>query len=377
MKGIVIGADLVPTQSNVELFKKGNIDELLGKDLRNILDAASYRIFNLEVPLTDNLEPIDKCGPNLIAPAEAIKGYKAMGVNILTLANNHICDQGEQGLKVTCEILDSNKIGYLGVGNTLEEAQKPYIFECDNRRIGIYACAEHEFSIATQSSAGANPFDPLESLEHVSELKKRCEYVIVLYHGGKEHYRYPSPNLQKRCRKLVEKGADLVVCQHSHCIGCEEKYLKGTIVYGQGNFLFDHSERECWKTSLLIHINSNLEVTYYPIVKCENKVRLATGKIKEDIIKEFQKRNEEIKQIGFVEKEYMKLAESVIDYYLLRFSGRSTLFFRALNRLSRGRIGKFFIKSKYDKKSMIALQNYIECEAHRELVLMGIKERTR
>ena len=43
------------------------------------------------------------------------------------------------------------------------------------------------------------------------ELKKQCDYVIVLYHGGKEHYRYPSPYLQKVCRKIVDKGADIVV----------------------------------------------------------------------------------------------------------------------------------------------------------------------
>ena len=68
-----------------------------------------------------------------------------------------------------------------------------------------------------------------------------CNSII---NGGKEHYRYPSPDLQKICRKFIDKGADLVVCQHSHCIGCEEKYNHGTIVYGQWNFLFDRSNIE-------------------------------------------------------------------------------------------------------------------------------------
>ena len=64
-------------------------------------------------------------------------------------------------------------------------------------KIGIYACAENEFTIATDTTAGANPFDPFESLDHIQNLKRSCDYVIVLYHGGKEHYRYPSPYLQK------------------------------------------------------------------------------------------------------------------------------------------------------------------------------------
>lgn len=44
-------------------------------------------------------------------------------------------------------------------------------------------------------SAGANPFDVLESFDDVQALKEHCDYVIVLYHGGKEFYRYPSPHV--------------------------------------------------------------------------------------------------------------------------------------------------------------------------------------
>lgn len=224
---ILIGADLVPTRSNIDLFASGDTQTLLGEELNNILQNADYRIFNLEVPLTDQEQPIPKCGPHLVAPTKCVAGYKAMHVDLLTLANNHILDQEQQGLLSTCSVLDVAGIAYTGVGQTPDEAAKPYIFECDGKQIGVYACAEHEFSIVTEHSAGANPIDLLETPDHVAALKEQCDYVIVLYHGGKEHYRYPSPNLQKVCRKLVEKGADLVVCQHSHCIGCEEKIPGG------------------------------------------------------------------------------------------------------------------------------------------------------
>jgi len=170
------------------------------------------RIFNLEAPITDELNPISKCGPNLIAPTSTIKGIKALNPSLITLANNHILDQGVRGLNSTRDILNSNDIPFVGVGDNLTAASKPYILQRDNLKIGVYACAEHEFSIATDTSPGANPFDPLESLDHIQDLKSMCDYVIVLYHGGKEHYRYPSPYLQKVCRKMVQKGADLIVC---------------------------------------------------------------------------------------------------------------------------------------------------------------------
>ena len=113
---ILIGADIVPTESNIELFSNGNTLQLIGKKLENVLNKASYRIFNLEVPLTDIKHPITKCGPNLIAPTKTIEGFKALGVDLFTLANNHIMDQDVQGLNSTMDILDESDIRHIGVG---------------------------------------------------------------------------------------------------------------------------------------------------------------------------------------------------------------------------------------------------------------------
>lgn len=367
---ILIGADIVPTSSNIDLFASGETYTLLGEELNNILQNADYRIFNLEVPLTDREKPIPKCGPNLIAPTKCVAGYKAMHVDLLTLANNHILDQDQQGLESTCRVLNAVGIGYTGVGKTPEEVAKPYIFECDGKQIGVYACAEHEFSIVTEHSAGANPIDLLESPDHVAALKAQSDFVIVLYHGGKEHYRYPSPNLQKVCRKLVEKGADLVICQHSHCIGCEEKYQGGTIVYGQGNFLFDDSESEFWQTSLLVQISDNFEISYIPLKKNGNGVRCADKAEAEIILNEFRQRSVEIKDNVLLREKYSEFAASCIDSYLLTLSGfGDKLIFRVINKLSRYWFKKWFVRRWYHKKSLLAIQNYIECEAHRELYL--------
>ena len=369
---ILIGADLVPTSRNIDLFASGDTLTLLGDDLNNIIQNADYRIFNLEVPLTDREKPIPKCGPNLIAPTKCFAGYKAMHVDLLTLANNHILDQDQQGLESTCSVLDAAGIAYTGVGQTPEEAAKPYIFECDGKRIGVYACAEHEFSIVTEHSAGANPIDLLESPDHIASLKAHCDYVIVLYHGGKEHYRYPSPNLQKVCRKLVEKGADLVICQHSHCIGCEEKYQGGIIVYGQGNFLFDASENEFWQTGLLVQITDGFEINYIPLKKNGSGVKCADNAEADIILKEFYYRGVEIKDALFLQEKYEQFAASYLDSYLLTLSGfGNKLMFRVINKLSHYRFKKWFVRRWYQKKTHLTIQNYVECEAHRELFLKG------
>ena len=370
----IIGADLVPTDSNIDLFANADVETLIGKDIKRLLDSANFTIFNLEVPLTDFSTPINKCGPNLIAPTKTIAGLKAINPYFFTLANNHILDQGEQGLNSTMSLLDKYGIDYAGAGKDVEEAAKPYVLEQDGKKIGIYCCAEHEFTIATEITPGANPFDPLNSLDHIMELKKQCDYVIVLYHGGKEHYRYPSPYLQKVCRKIVDKGADIVVCQHSHCIGCEEKWHEGTIVYGQGNFLFDDCDNEFWNTSLLLEVklSNELEVNYIPICKNKNGVRLADETEAETILKQFHKRSHDILCEDFVQENYSKFAESMILGYYYRISGKVSSFLpiRIINKLS----NYLFLKWIYGSKEKTMIENCLECEAHRELFSQFLRD---
>lgn len=370
----IIGADLVPTDSNIDLFANADVETLIGEDIKKFLESADFTIFNLEVPLTDFSTPIKKCGPNLIAPTKTIAGLKAINPNFFTLANNHILDQGEQGLKSTIALLDEHGIAFAGAGKDEEEAAKPYIFEQDGKKIGIYCCAEHEFTIATESTSGANPFDPLNSLDHVMELKRQCDYVIVLYHGGKEHYRYPSPYLQKVCRKLVDKGADIVVCQHSHCIGCEEKWHEGTIVYGQGNFLFDDGDNEFWNTSLLIELklDNKLEVSYIPICKNSNCVRLASETEANSIMAQFYKRSKEILSKGFIQENYSKFAKSMSLGYYYKIAGKTSSFLpiKIINKLS----NYLFLKWIYGSKEKTMIENCLECEAHRELFSQFLKD---
>ena len=226
-----------------------------------------------------------------------------------------------------------------------------------------------------EKQPGANPFDPLDSLDHIEKMKSRCDYVIVLYHGGKEQYRYPSPSLQKTCRKMIDKGADLVICQHSHCIGCKEVYNQKTIVYGQGNFHFTKRDNEFWNTGLLVQLDDADNVNYIPVVKSGNVIRLASENESDQIITEFENRSKEITQDGFVERNYKKFAERTVSEYILYFMGlQDNFLFRGVNKLTGQRLRKYIIKHAIAKRGM-GMTNYIECEAHRELLLKGLVQK--
>jgi poly-gamma-glutamate synthesis protein (capsule biosynthesis protein) len=369
---LIIGGDLAPTKSNYSFFEEGNINALIDERLLSVLKSADYRIFNLELPLTDIEKPIRKDGPNLMAPISTLKGIKLINPTILSLANNHILDHDEQGLYQTMEQLSKNNINWVGAGKDLDAAAKPFIIERGELKIGIYACAEREFSIAEENKAGANPFDPLESPDHIADLKSQCDFVVVLYHGGKELYRYPSPYLQKVCRKIADKGANLVICQHSHCIGAFEKYHDNVIVYGQGNFLFDMTDNELSQTSLMIKatFGDKMSVDFVPFCKKRRGIEFPESNISEIILKDFNERSQKISLPGFIETEYEKFCIRNGLYYMGTFAGLGRVP-RKVNELLHGII----TRQIFSLKKLNMMQNFIECETHRELVLRYLSVR--
>lgn len=369
---ILIAADIVPVETNIDLFRQSDTLSLVGKELFNRLTTADFIVMNLEVPLVNEKSPIRKCGPNLIATTDTIKGLKAIDPYFFTLANNHILDQGAEGLRSTIRVLKENGIAFSGAGENLKEAVKPYTRNIGGYHVGFYCCAEHEFSIATETNPGANPYDPLTSFDAVFELKKRCDFVFVLYHGGKEHYRYPSPMLQKVFRKFADCGADFVIAQHTHCIGCMETYKESTLVYGQGNFLFDNSESDYWKTSLLIEFDLQTKrINYIPLVKNKNTVREAMDECRKEILDGFLTRSKEITVEGFIQKKYAEFAQKMCTDYILRFSGslKKNIIVRVLNKLTSYRFMNLF----YPDDSKVVIENILDCEAHRELASEIIK----
>ena len=372
---LYIGADFVPTDINKRLFEEGHGEALVGKELYEILKQSDLNVFNLEVPLTDAETPIVKFGNNLIAPSKTVYGYKALEPIFLTLANNHSLDQGVEGLTTTLNLLEQHEIAHAGAGANLKEAKKPFIFEKDGVRIGFYLCTENEFTMATCHSMGANPFDVLDSFDEVAALKEQCDYVIVLYHGGKEYYRYPSPMLQRYCRKFIDKGASLVICQHNHCVGSREDYNGGSIIYGQGNFIFNSEfytkYKEFVKDSLLIRVEATKDsfvICELPIRMSDNGTRLATDAEAAETLAGYKKRSEEIKDPHFVILNYKAFADTHVKRYLREFLGRSFII-RAINAL----FGRKLMQLILGPTSYLAIQNYLECEAHHELFLRGIK----
>ena len=176
--------------------------------------------------------------------------------------------------------------------------EKRIAFQRTSRRVlqraAIVAVCEHEYSYALRDRYGSNPFDPFDTMEDIALAKEQADYVIVMYHGGKEQCEYPSPRLRKACRAMVRAGADIVLCQHSHCVGCREEYRGGEIVYGQGNFNFvKYIDHPHWHNGLMmdVQLEGDLKVEYIPVVAADEGIELAKGAEREAILSGFAERS--------------------------------------------------------------------------------------
>ena len=154
-------------------------------------------------------------------------------------------------------------------------------------------------------------------------------------------------------------------CRHSHCIGCEEKIPGGgTIIYGQGNFLFDDSESEFWQTSLLIQIRDGFTIDYIPLLKHGNKVRLAVAKDAETIMNGFSQRTKDIMRDGFIAEKYREFSQQYLSGYLrVLFGKKPGIIVRIVNKLSGYRFLDWLMKRRYSTTKLLPILNYMECEA--------------
>lgn len=138
-------------------------------------------------------------------------------------------------------------------------------------------CCEHEFSIATATTAGANPLNPIQQYYNIQEARTKADYVLVIVHGGHEHYALPSPRMKETYRFFIDAGADAIINHHQHCYSGYEIYHGKPIFYGLGNLLFDHkSERhgpwnEGFMVSLRLDKQTLPQFELYPYTQCNER----------------------------------------------------------------------------------------------------------
>lgn len=346
MKMLIVG-DIAPTIVTAPLFEKKDIKTLFG-DTVTLFEKADVVFGNLECAITDCDKGILKFGPSIKAPLQTAEVLKSVGFDCCGLSNNHAFDFGIQGILDTKKALDDAGIVYTGFGDNYEDSRKNLVIDKNGEKICIITVCEHEYSYALENRMGSRVYDEYDTMEDIRNARKESDRVIVIYHGGKEECAYPSPRLRKLCRAMVKNGADVVVCQHSHCIGCYEEFEGGHILYGEGNFHFvKPKDAFGWDTAFAMYYDTvKHEVEFVPVQMKENGIELSKGENKNQIIKVFEKRNAELKTDEW-KKGWHDFCVSQQDYY-----------FKVISRSLRE-------DSKDEETAMFG--HFLDCEAHTDV----------
>jgi len=346
MKTLFFG-DTSPSKKSKESFRRKEVDTLF-TDVKDFMRDSDFTFVNLECAITECTDAIKKFGPALSAPKETAEILKGLGVDLCGLSNNHTFDLGVQGIKDTLAALDEVGLDYTGWGENYEDSRRDYVLDRNGEKIAIITVCEHEYSYALDNRMGARPFDEFNTLEDIRAARPGADRVIVIYHGGKEYCRYPSPRLMRVCRAMARAGADLVICQHSHCIGCYEEYEGCHILYGQGNFHFlSDSPQEGWYTSLAVKYDTKSdEIGFVPIRVLDDGITLAKGDDAKEIMEAFEKRNGELKS-GEWKRGWHDFCVSMQDRYIE----------------SIGKAGR----AESTETDNAVFGHYLDCEAHTDV----------
>ena len=374
---ILVAGDFCPKQRIADLIEKGNYEAIFGQ-VKPVVAQSDFSIVNFECPVcSTECNNIKKAGPSLKCSSRAVEALRFAGFDCATLANNHFYDQGEAGVKETIQALTEAGIDHVGGGKNLEEAERTLYHTVSDKTIAIINCCEHEFSIATEKTGGSNPLSPIRQYYAICEARKRADYVLVIVHGGIEHYQYPTPRMVDTYRFFIDAGADAVVNHHQHCFSGYEMYQGKPVFYGLGNYCFDWKERHTalWEEGFMVMLDfeeSDITFQLYPYSQNgkEVGVHLKDGTAFSDWKQRFD-------AISAVIADKRKLKE-VYDGFLVRterrYMARLTPY---SNRFLVASYLRGFLPDLFPKRKLPVLLNTLLCESHYDRMVEMLRNKTK
>ena len=219
---------------------------------REHLSKSDLAIANLEAPFGTGGTPFDK-KYTFMVPPEFAPALKQAGLDLLTLANNHILDYGPDGLYSTMEVLDTLGLAYCGAGKNRLQAENPAILQAGERRIAFLAYSmtyPSEFW-ATSTEPGTAYPDIDRMVRTIEALADSTDKVIVTFHWGGELKTAPKGYQQLYAHKAVDAGADMVIGHHPHVLQAIELYRGRLIAYSLGNFVFGSYSNKTKSSAIL------------------------------------------------------------------------------------------------------------------------------
>lgn len=259
------------------LLEEGNV--VIEDEVRDCIKSFDIFCGNLEGAVTLQKDPITKIGPCVKQKSDALDNLQEIGINLTTLANNHIFDYGLMGLQDTIDALQKKGISYLGAGTSYEKIYKEYIFIKGHCQIAFLNWAENGFGCAIEEgNAGYAWIMNMENFAKIREMKQQYDKVIILTHCGLEEEVMPLPEWKKLFHAFIDAGADVIINAHPHIVQGWETYKGGLIYYSLGNFIWNrkNSDTNLFKTYMVeVVINEQGEIKHKEIYISNDKGKIS------------------------------------------------------------------------------------------------------
>lgn len=231
------------------------ITDCLDPNLLARAQAADLFCVNSEFAFTDGGEALDGKAYTFRSNPSNVSIYQTMGVDLVTLANNHVYDFGPQGLTDTLATLDGASIAHVGAGETLADAAAPYYQEIDGKTVAFVnaSCAEKNRYTpeATEDSSGILLcYETDKFLAAIREAKANADFVIALVHWGTDYVYETSEEQRTTGQAYLDAGADAVIGTHSHSLQGIEYYNGKPIFYSLGSCWFNEKTLETFLLEL-------------------------------------------------------------------------------------------------------------------------------
>jgi poly-gamma-glutamate synthesis protein (capsule biosynthesis protein) len=208
--------------------------------VRSLLRRADVTLVNLEAPAPDD-HAYHPSGYVFTADPALLTGLDRAGIDVVSLANNHIRNAGAAGISQTARHLDALGIAHAGAGRNAAAARRPAWLAAAGLRIAVLAYnGVGAARNATASSAGAAPLKLASMRADIRAARGAgADVVIVVPHWGREYTDAVSAEQRRIAAGLVRAGADAVLGSHSHWAGPLELIDGRLVVYSLGDLVFD------------------------------------------------------------------------------------------------------------------------------------------
>lgn len=250
--------------------KGGVLGECIDSRIVDHLKASDIFLINHEFSTGSRGAPLKNKSWTFQAPASDLDILKNMGADIVSLANNHVFDYGEEGFNDTLDNLKNAAIPYIGAGRNLDEAKRPCYFIINGCKVGIVAASRAEkvsfTPVATENSPGVmGTYDNTDFLEVIRNAKADCDLLFVYVHWGTENSTVLEKAQTDGAREYIDAGADAVVGAHTHCLQGMEFYKDKPVIYSVGNFWFNSKTLDSCVMTFTVDGDMNVTTQLLPL----------------------------------------------------------------------------------------------------------------